>query len=353
MPFQVYAFGSNGSGQLALGHTEDVATPEMCKVLNIQLTSQPCKIAAGGNHTLMLCRDGSLYVAGDTEGGRCIVQENAKLLTSFQRVKFYGIDDKLVNNFAHCSATWEASTLVSIDGKVYTCGVGRKGELGQGLNRDHSISPRLIADFPPAGTKIVDLEACMSHTVAVLSNGDVYGWGAGRKGQLGEPAETVWTPRKIECLSFSVFKVACGREFTCLIGSATSGALAVIGSDKWKIRTSAPQSVTKWRAVYASWGGIHILYDNGSLLGWGRNDHGQQSPPDMTPIRKIVVGSEHVLACEENGKVLAWGWGEHGNCGAPIDAAARTCNLIASGQQFSILGAGCATSWLYCDNSVR
>jgi protein ATS1 len=195
----------------------------------------------------------------------------------------------------------------------------------------------------------------MGHVVAVLDNGDTYGWGNTRKYQAGEPGQVLHAPRKIEGLDFKVTRAVCGREFTCLFGDPQSGNLKVLGSDKWKIQSDAPETCPEWKDVGASWGNVFILAKDGSLQAWGRDDHGQLPPPNLPELSKIAIGSEHVVALSTSGDVLSWGWGEHGNCGPQVennDVKGRW-NVIASskfippGSKIGQVGAGCATSWVF------
>jgi len=106
--------------------------------------------------------------------------------------------------------------------------------------------------------------------------------------------------------------------------------------------------------VGASWGSIFILHNDGKLVSWGRDDHGQLTPPQLPPVSKIAIGSEHTLALTAEGEVCAWGWGEHGNCGpGAVDGDVKgRWNTVASskylpqGSAISLVGAGCATSWI-------
>ena len=356
----LFALGSNGSGQLGIGHKEDVSVPKQV-LLPEDLSPEASirKIVAGGNHTLLLTEAGELLWSGDSTTGACgkVAPEQTASEPQFQRVDLAGLGE--APRVRLVAATWEASVIAcqSDSGKtdlVYTFGMGMKGELGQGELIVRTPAPSLIKDFPPAGTEVVDLVACMGHTVAVLSNGEAYGWGNGRKGQFGTPDEVVHTPRKIEGVGFPVTRAACGREFTCLFGAAERGELLVLGSDKWDIRSHAPPNIAGWQDVGASWGNIYVLKEGGTLLSWGRNDHGQFTPEALPRATKIAIGSEHALAQIEDGDVLAWGWGEHGNCGplTNADAAKKQGNLIASskysppGTEILSIGAGCATSWV-------
>jgi protein ATS1 len=192
----------------------------------------------------------------------------------------------------------------------------------------------------------------MAHVVVVLTNGEVWGWGKGRKGQLGEPAENVWRPRRIEDIGFFAVDVVCGKDFTCIFGSPSTGDISILGpnsNDRFGMKTNAPATVLGWKQVAASWGSIFVLSESGSVTAWGRNDHGQLPPAGLPPLKSIIAGSEHCLGLTEAAKVLAWGWGEHGNCGEPTDEKGDVkdgWNEIVLVQPASAIFAGCATSFV-------
>ncbi|KAJ0302862.1 hypothetical protein COL5a_000951 [Colletotrichum fioriniae] len=366
----LFAVGSNGSGQLGIGHKEDVSVPKQAIFFPEDTESPVVKIAAGGNHTILLTRSGKLCWSGDATSGACGLTSGAETDEPvFQQVQLSKDEANAAPATAAAAttastpvliaATWEASFVVQQDAegkktKLYSFGAGQKGELGLGELLVRSPSATLFKEFPPAGTEIVDLAACMGHAVAVLSTGDAYAWGNVRKGQGGSPEAVIYSPRKIEGVDFKVERAVCGKDFTCLFGAPGSGKLLILGSDKWNIKSSAPSSVPEWADVGASWGNVYVLKKDGELMAWGRDDHGQLPPPSLPKLSKIAIGSEHVIAFTETGDVLAWGWGEHGNCGPQVennDVKGRW-NVIASsrfippGSKIAGIGAGCATSWV-------
>lgn len=356
---QLCAFGSNSSGQLGLQHHEDVSVPTRCLIPDVSESDVPIKVVAGGNHTLVLFRSGNIYAAGENQDGRCGSSSPTKASCGFRKVELTASDGTQIDRFTSCSATWEASIFVHDKKHVFSCGTGHKAELGQGGGVTISHTPRRIHDFPPAGTEVVDIASSMSHTVAVLSNGEVYGWGHGRKGQLGDPVGFVWAPRRIQGLHFKAVRVCCGREFTCIVGDPEEGRHIVLGSDKWLVRTAAPERLRGWKDVGASWGGVFVLLNDGAVLSWGRNDHGQLAPAGLPPVRCIAAGSEHVVAITSDARLVAWGWGEHGNCGIDADEAgdvkgrwneiAIAESSVASSESMVSVGAGCASSWVWCN----
>ncbi|KAI9815917.1 MAG: hypothetical protein M1826_001910 [Phylliscum demangeonii] len=360
----LYASGSNGSGQLGLPHREDVARPTEIQLPDLPPSDTPIRVAAGGNHTLVLFASGDVYAAGENRDGRCC--RSTALSHGFTRVIISDAPSPLeqdrVVQFKLCSATWEASVLVTRDNRIYTAGAGSKGELGHGVEVACLCAPKPMDHFPPPGTEVVDIASSMWHTVVVLSTGEVFGWGQGRHGQLGAAPGLVWSPRRIAGLAFKAVRAVCGREFTFIVGDPVTGEHVLLGSDKWRVRSAAPELVSDWKDVRASWGSIYILYHDNTVRSWGRDDHGQLAPRGLLPVCVIAAGSEHALAISLDHRLWAWGWGEHGNCGNETDEAGDVKNgskEISVGLNAStrgavcFIGAGCATSWVWCASRTQ
>ena len=346
----LYALGSNGSGQLGIGNTKDVSTPNICLFPNgPEVPGKLVKIVAGGNHTLVLLDDGVVYCTGIVRDGND-QSSSCETYTSFQQAHISTSGHAKVDL---CSAFWEGSVFVHSQNELFTAGYGQKGELG--IGQASSLKLNLLHDaLPPhlRGQNIVDIASGVGHTVIVLANGQVLGWGNGRKGQLGTPTGIVRSPRQIQNLDFSVVRAVCGREFTYLVGR--DGRQSILGSDKYFVKSKLPIVVNP-KDIGASWGSVFTL-ENGSVTSWGRNDRGQLGPPNLPEIDRFAVGSEHAVALTKYGHVICWGWGEHGNCGAQIDKdgnVKETWNEIpipdSSGRVLGV-GAGCATSFFWTES---
>lgn len=352
----LYAFGSNGSGQLGIGNTIDQSTPQRC-YLSSELPGSPKMLVAGGNHTLLQYDEGTVYFAGLPRDGR--LHQSGSSMSSipiFQRTYMSALGNKV----KLCSAFWDGSIFVNSDDEVFISGLGSKGEHGTGA-KSASVTLQMLPNFPPLlhWSKVVDIACGIDHVVVVLEDGIVYGWGNGRKGQLSHPKEIVWTPRRFTDVGFKVVRAVCGREFTYLVGEPSSGQHTILGSNKWQVQSQAPASVPKWKDVGASWGSILVLEESGKIMSWGRNDHGQLAPHGLPHIKMIAVGSEHVIALTREGKVISWGWGEHGNCGSPTDENGDVRgrwneipnHTLDHPMRVIGVGAGCATSFFWTEDS--
>lgn len=342
MATKLYVLGSNGSGQLMLEHKEDVSTA--------QLADQPHgkvhQIAAGGNHTIYVGSNGKVTAHGSNGSGQCNLY-HGEGLESYRGAS---------KGYSDVSATWTASILLEADGGLlFSCGEGLHGELGLGQETKQTTSLRQISESWSPTNRPIQLTSSMAHTVVVLCNGDVWGWGKNRHGQLGEPAVDVWLPRKIQGIPFSAKKAVCGKDFTCVIGDPSEGKIHFLGHGRSNARfglpSSLPQAMPGWKDIAASWGSMFIVTANDELVGFGRNDHGQLPPPRLPQVQAIAAGSEHCLALPQlsSDVVLAWGWGEHGNCGTPTDkngdVAGRWNEIEVRSLNTSIF-AGCATSFM-------
>uniref|UniRef100_A0A182MNA4 Uncharacterized protein n=1 Tax=Anopheles culicifacies TaxID=139723 RepID=A0A182MNA4_9DIPT len=83
---------------------------------------------------------------------------------------------KVAAGFEHC-------LLLTTNGDVYSWGGGLRGQLGNGEIAAFNDQPRLVEGL--AGVKIIDIDAEGWHSAAVSSFGDLYTWGWNNQGQLG------------------------------------------------------------------------------------------------------------------------------------------------------------------------
>lgn len=347
MSYKILCCGSNGYGQLGIGNHEDQDSLQEV----IYSEEEPICMAFGGNHTIISTKSG-IYGSGSNSTGQLG-------LSSIESVNhFTKIDSKSSScNWRLASCGWEFSVLVNDENEIYVSGLGLKGELGLG-NKMTKVDCFTKIDFRFPDT-IVLIKSSLNHTIVKLQNGQFYGWGVSRKGQLGSTNEKViWEPTILQfepCIKNSEFTV--GRDFTVLYNEAE---IHILGNNE-RIRNGLNErKFSKDKQfnenISSMWSSIHIEA-NGVLDSIGNNSHGQFFPNTEGQFSKFAIGSEHGLAVSTQAAsdcVFAWGWGEHGNCGEQPetkqnDVVFSSLNKIftsTSNEQVIGIACGCATSWV-------
>ena len=90
------------------------------------------------------------------------------------------------------------STALTSEGTLYTWGGGDKGQLGHGDENSQNV-PVIVEAL--RGKRVVHCSAGMHHTTAMIDNGDTFSWGSGEYGRLGHDDEQMQTtPLLIEPL---------------------------------------------------------------------------------------------------------------------------------------------------------
>ncbi|KAL8256268.1 hypothetical protein R6Q59_031335 [Mikania micrantha] len=190
-------------------------------------------------------------------------------------------------------ATGEAHTLaVTADGNVYSWGRGTFGRLGNGSDADQH-SPVKIEFNSPDKVKIVGISAGAYHSIALADDGSVWSWGYNTYGQLGVDGENSFVPCfvKMPMTEGSLTK----NEKTLKISSVKAGGMMSLAIDYL-----------------------------GGLWVWGTVDE-TSSEMGSTPaipvsidfhshtVAKVACGSGHIVALINNGGDLScYSWGNNG-----------------------------------------
>lgn len=163
------------------------------------------------------------------------------------------------------------------NGKLYTWGNGRAGELGHGSNADCTL-PRLVASLEDR--VVCDVACGDAHTVAISDDGAfVWSWGSNAQGQLGHgDAVDHQSPAQISTMDgMATQHVYCGQQFSMVL-----------------VRNGA---------VYA-WG-----YGHGNRLALESNKSfsSPQTVPGLSGVVRLALGLSNGLAVLAAGDVLVWG----------------------------------------------
>jgi alpha-tubulin suppressor-like RCC1 family protein len=400
---RAYAWGNNGNGQLGDNTTTIRHLPVAVTATGVLAGKTVVGLAAGGQHSLAVCSDGTAAAWGVNNLGE--LGDNglsgyqspvpAAVNTSPGVSALYGktvvaVAGGLYNSLALCS-----------DGTVAAWGNNHGGELGDNqASGQESAVPVAVNTSPGVsalyGKTVVGIAAGGDHSLALCSDGTVAGWGNNNVGQLGSAVASpslvpvaVNTNLGVSALyGKTVVAIAAGDNHSLALcsdgtvvawGGNGSGDLGI--GNGTTTQTNAPVAVSTNSGVSALYGKTVVaiaagganfslaLCSDGTVAAWGNNSYGQLGDNTTsqrdTPVAvstnqgvsalygktvvAIAAGDSHSLALCSDGTVASWGNNPTGQLGdntttqrnAPV--AVDTMPLAAN-QRFTRVSSG---PWAY------
>ncbi|MBL9131547.1 MAG: hypothetical protein JNG86_10130, partial [Verrucomicrobiaceae bacterium] len=189
----VFAWGSNGSGQLGDPANSGTYRSSVLKAARTPLT-QVIAISAGATHNLALTADNKLWAWGSNASGQLGdgTQTGRSYATLVSTGATSAMNGKTVVSFA---AGENHSVALCSDGTVVTWGGNSAGQLGLGDGPPRAtigsstlpVAVRTTAGSALASRRVTAVAAGSNFSLALCSDGTVAGWGANSMGQLGIP----------------------------------------------------------------------------------------------------------------------------------------------------------------------
>ncbi|MCO5562525.1 hypothetical protein L7F22_016152 [Adiantum nelumboides] len=133
-------------------------------------------IAAGAEHTAAVTENGKLYSWGWGRYGNLGLGDRNDRLVPEAVPSIPGEQINLV------ACGWRHTIAVTDSGALYTCGWSKYGQLGHGDHKDHLV-PHQVAVLK--ANPIVQISGGWRHTMALDDQGKLYGWGWNKFGQVG------------------------------------------------------------------------------------------------------------------------------------------------------------------------
>ncbi|XP_023713900.1 E3 ubiquitin-protein ligase HERC2 [Cryptotermes secundus] len=245
--------------------------------------------------------------------------------------------------------------IVSLEGKLYSCGEGTNGRLGLGHNNNVSV-PRQITALSQYVVKKVAVHSGGKHAMALTLDGKVFSWGEGEDGKLGHNSRlSLDKPRLIESLkSKRIRDIACGSSHSAAITS--NGELYTWGLGEYgrlghgdnvtQLKPKLVKSLLGNRIVQVACGSRDAqtlaLSDEGLVFSWGDGDFGKlgrggsegcNTPHNIERLNNMGVcqiecGAQFSLALTKYGQVWTWGKGDYFRLGHGIDQHVRKPTLV-------------------------
>jgi len=269
----VWTWGDNEFAQLGNGTTNNAWTP----VQVIGLTNVVA-ISGRGYHSLALKSDGTVWAWGWNAEGQL---GSGSTATTYVPVQVVGL-----TNPAAISAGYWISLARMSNGTVQVWGTDRKGEMGQGTTGGglHSYTPITVVGL----SNVVSSAANFQEPNALKSDGTIWMWGWNNLGQLGDGLTTDTNlPVQVLNLTNMIFAGPTGDRDNCALkadhtiwiwGRNYNGQLGNGATDSVAHPFPAPMAAFGTAPVVEvqtpDWHSL-ALESDGTLWGWGSNDHGQ------------------------------------------------------------------------------
>jgi alpha-tubulin suppressor-like RCC1 family protein len=265
----VFSFGNNMDGQLGLGPESGdtlVATPIDVSNLGGRKITQ---VAAGGNTTLLLAEDGSVFQSGH---GQYVATP----------IDLSNLGGRKITQVAEGG---NHSLLLADDGSVFSFGYNGSGRTGLGTTIGTTLVPTPIDASNLGWRKVTQVAAGSTHSLLLADDGSVFNFGPNSIGGLGCCGTSlIATPINASNLG--------GRKITQIAAGVTHSL---------------------------------ILAEDGSVFSFGYNSHGQlgvgtvndgssfiAKPIDASnlggrKITQVAAGGQHSLLLAEDGSVFSFG----------------------------------------------
>ncbi len=321
----LYSWGWNGQGQLGNGTNTDSNVPLPVRAAGTPMAGKKIvHVSTGGNFykgsSLALSSEGKVYSWGANDQGQLgngtATNSNLPVEVKTEGTPMAG--KKIIQTAIGVTH----SMALDSEGKVYSWGENVNGLLGTG-DAIPTLSPVLVrtGGTPMEGKKIVQISAGGAHSMALDSEGNIYAWGWGGEGQLGNGEN-----------NNSNVPILVKKEGTGLEGKTIKKVMA---------------------------GGMFsmVLTSDGSLYSWGKNNYGQigdgttnnynlavavkteGTPMAGKTVVDFSISNEHTVALTSDGQIYAWGRNESGQLGdgtntaSTLPVAVRTVGTPFAGKK--------------------
>ena len=259
---------------------------------------------------------------------------------------------------------------VKTDGTLWTWGLGGSGRLGNGITTGNISTP--ITTFA-GGTNWKQVTNGRDSTLAIKTDGTLWTWGVGSRGQLGNGVQRTTTSTPVTTFAGGTDwkQVSGGFDHNiALKGTSPNLQIFSFGSakfgemgDGFNIQTNyAPGQVfgnsTNWKKVSAGYHNTASIKTDGTLWTWGYN-YGNLGVADLnnrnTPVttfaggtnwKQVITGGYYdeymrMFAIKTDGTLWSWGSQRGGSLANFVDSTGHVSTPITT-------FAG-GTNWKYVD----
>jgi uncharacterized repeat protein (TIGR02543 family) len=359
---RVYAWGDNDSGQLGNGLIQRLQSPTFISIPNLSQGETISSIHAGFKHTFAITSNNQLYAWGLNAQGQLgdyslVSKSTPRIITiSMLGDSAYSLQTNLSNN--------STSFLTTTQGHVYGWGQNQNGKLGDGSTIFRTSPVKVnFTDLSP-GEHVLSIKSGNLHSIALTNQGKIFSWGDGSSGALGTGGTTsrlIPTVTPINALISNEIIVAIevggnhslaltsnGRVFGWGLNSRGQLGIGSTINSLTPTLLTFPNLLSSERIQSIHAGNEHnfAITTNGRVFGWGYNAsnvlgnnisvNSTVSLPTLftfnlnqgETITKIYPGITHNFAITSAQRVFAWGLNSSGQLGLGNSSNRTTPTLV-------------------------
>ncbi|MFZ4621070.1 MAG: T9SS type A sorting domain-containing protein [Bacteroidota bacterium] len=354
-------WGRNILGALGNANTTESTSPVSVVTSGVLSGKTLTKIAMGGHHTISLASDGAVYAWGYNGSGQLGIANTTSKNVPFAVSTSGVLSGKTITQIA---AGNDHSIVLASDGTVYTMGENGYGDLGDSSQTNRNVPVAVKTSGALNGKIITQIAGGFDHSLALASDGTVYGWGKNMSGQLGNGGGALY--KMPEAVSTSgvlsgktITQIAAGYNHSLLL--ASDGTMYTMGHNGYgqlgnasntdsnvpvAVSTSGVLSGKTITKIAAGADFCIALASDGTVYTWGNNANGQLGDASNTTsnvpvavstsgvlsgktITQIGAGYSHAIALASNGSIFVWGSnifgqlgiGSHTDYNVPVSAS--------------------------------
>ena len=228
-------------------------------------------------------------------------------------------------NWKQVSCGTNHTLAIKTDGTLWAWGQSTAGQIGVNDNTTRSTPVTTFA----GGTNWKQVACGASHSLAIKTDGTLWGWGSGVGLGIGAVANKL-TPVTTTLGGTDWKQVACGDNHSAVIktdgtlwvwGSNTSGQLGINDATQRLTPVTTFAGGSNWKQVGCGYRQIAAIKTDGTLWTWGINSSGQLGLNDIilrsTPVTTFAGGSNwkqigvtfsnSPIAIKTDGTLWIWG----------------------------------------------
>jgi alpha-tubulin suppressor-like RCC1 family protein len=324
---RLWSWGDNLFGQLAIPGMIDETRPVRSRFTLGSIKSLAVGVELGSSHFLAVRSDGSVVGWGENGSGQLGDGSNVSHYTPTPIANLSGMVQVAAGQYG-------SSYAVKKDGTVWDCGYNQDGQLGDG-NTTNQYTPAQV----PGITGVTAVAAGWTMAIALKNDGTVWSWGSNSYGELGSGAFTTVRPSAGQVINLNhVIAIAAYNQFSLALksdgtvwgwGRNDYGQLGIGNTTSQNTPIQIP-GLTHIVAIAAGYTHALALKNDGTVWAWGANKEGElgngtttasntpQQVSGLTGVVQIAAGGSltaaipnpvgQSFAIKKDGSVWAWGY---------------------------------------------